>query len=434
MIKQFLNKTIPIFPLISFRIGFGILMLFGLVRSLMQGWVYELYVKPQFFFSFYGFENLPRVGETLVYIIYAMAIISAILISIGLFYRFATIGFFLCFTYLELYDATNYLNHYYLICLFAFLLIFLPANKSHSLDVKLGFTKASDTVSAWMIYLIMAQIGIVYTYAGLAKLHPEWISEAMPLTIWLNERAHWPILGTLFSWEYSPILFSFFGAFYDLFIFWFLLFKKTRPWAYAAVVVFHLLTWSMFNIGLFPLIMITSNIIFFSASWHKRVLGRLGGMPKSAVYARSVPPGFVLYMCIQLILPLRFLFYNSQLLWAEEGYRFGWRVMLVEKSGLAHFTLKTSDHTAFEVDNSKFLTPFQEKQMAIQPDFIVQYAHYLGEYYSQQLQRKDLRIFVDAHVALNGRVSHPFINPKQDLLLIEDGFKTKQWIITHPDL
>ena len=157
-------------------------------------------------------------------------------------------------------------------------------------------------------------------------------------------------------------------------------------------------------------------------------------MPKSAVYARSVPRGFVLFICIQLILPLRFLCYNSQLLWAEEGYRFGWRVMLVEKSGLAHFTLKTSDHTVFEVDNSKFLTPFQEKQMAIQPDFILQYAHYLGEYYSQQLQRKDLRIFADAHVALNGRVSHPFINPKQDLLLIEDGFKTKQWIITHPDL
>ena len=72
--------------------------------------------------------------------------------------------------------------------------------------------------------------------------------------------------------------------------------------------------------------------------------------------------------------------------------------------------------------------------MAIQPDFIVQYAHYLGEHYSRQLQRNDLRIFVDAHVALNGRVSQHFINPKQDLLLVEDGYKTKEWIIAHPDL
>jgi len=50
------------------------------------------------------------------------------------------------------------------------------------------------------------------------------------------------------------------------------------------------------------------------------------------------------------------------------------------------------------------------------------------------LQRNDLRIFVDAHVALNGRVSQHFINPKQDLLLVEDGYKTKEWIIAHPDL
>jgi len=72
----------------------------------------------------------------------------------------------------------------------------------------------------------MAQIGIVYTFAGLAKLHPEWIVNAMPLTIWLKEREHWPILGSLFQLSFAPILFSILGAAYDLFIFWFLLFQE----------------------------------------------------------------------------------------------------------------------------------------------------------------------------------------------------------------
>ena len=409
-------------------------MLFGLIRSLLQGWVHELYVKPGFFFSFYGFEAMPRVGEFALYVIYFLTVIAALCIALGFFYRLACSAFFIGFTYLELYDATNYLNHYYLICIFAFLLIFLPARRAYSLDVKYGRVKEANKVSAWMVYIIMAQIGIVYTYAGLAKLHPEWIMDFMPMTIWLKERGNWPIIGSFFSWSFTPILFSILGALYDLFIFWFLIFKKTRPWAYVAVIIFHLLTWSMFNIGLFPLIMITSNVIFFSAGWHQKVLKRIGKVPKENAMVKRVPVGLLLFMLVQLILPIRFLFYNSQTVWAEEGYRFSWRVMLVEKSGLASFTIKEKGKAGFEVDNSEFLVPFQEKQMAIQPDFILQYAHFLGEHYSKKLGTKDIQVYVNSHVALNGRVSQPFIREDLDLLSISDNFKTKDWIIPHPNL
>ena len=107
--------------------------------------------------------------------------------------------------------------------------------------------------------------------------------------------------------------------------------------------------------------------------------------------------------------------------------------MLVEKSGLAQFTVKVGDRPAFQVQNSDFLSPFQEKQMAIQPDFILQYAHFLGDEY-QGDQSVPVQVFVQSNVAINGRVSQALIDPKQDLMDIEDDFTTKKWIIRHPNL
>ncbi len=68
---------------------------------------------------------------------------------------------------------------------------------------------------------------------------------------------------------------------------------------------------------------------------------------------------------IQLLFPWRYLLYPEELFWTEEGYRFSWRVMLMEKAGYAEFKVVDSKTgKRFYVDNSDFLSPFQEKQMA----------------------------------------------------------------------
>ena len=105
-------------------------MLVGIVRFALNGWMDRLYVEPDFFFKFYGFEWVQPLGELGMYSLFFIAGLSAGLIMLGLFYRIATVVFFLSFTYIELIDVTNYLNHYYLVCLLAFLLIFLPANRA----------------------------------------------------------------------------------------------------------------------------------------------------------------------------------------------------------------------------------------------------------------------------------------------------------------
>ena len=72
-------------------------------------------------------------------------------------------------------------------------------------------------------------------------------------------------------------------------------------------------------------------------------------------------------LAFQVLFPLRNLLYPGELFWNEQGYRFSWRVMLMEKKGNTTFKIKDSvSGNYFYVNNEDFLTPFQEKQMSFQ--------------------------------------------------------------------
>ena len=460
-------------------------MAVGAIRFMLSDWIQKLYVEPTFFFKFYGFEWITVPSETGCYVLYLLVAISALGIALGAFYRLSAIVFFVTFTYSELLDATNYLNHYYLVILLSFLLIFLPAHKKYSVDVWRKPAIKTDKVPAWTIYIIIFQLCCVYFFAGLAKLNPDWLFRAMPMAIWLPERTHIPILGYFFQFKETAYIFSYFGAFYDLTIWLFLLKRKTRPLAYVAVVVFHVLTKVLFNIGLFPMIMMTSTLIFFSGEWHekvhlwiqrltspltlllkekginlnfvnlaklnfsfsflKRLILRFINLMKSSaipfsfrrrvrneVKQKALKTALITYISIQLLLPFRYLLYPNHLFWSEEGYRFSWRVMLVEKHGLATFTVADSEtQRKSEIVNGDYLTLFQEKQMAIQPDFILQFAHFLAKEYEERHGFVNPIVTVDAHVAMNGRISQQFIKSDVNLAEIKDGFLPKKWIINY---
>lgn len=437
--RDWLTAPRRIAPLVTFRILFGGLMATGAFRFMASGWIERLYAEPDFFFKFYGFEWISPLSATGMYAVYALIGLSAVGIMLGLFYRWSTLIFWLSFTYTELLDVTNYLNHYYLVVLLGFLLIFLPANRRFSLDVWRQPSLKQDFVPAWSIYALMLQLGIVYFFAGLAKLNPDWLFHAMPLAVWLPTKADFPVLGSLFAQPWTAFAFSWAGAFYDLTIVFFLLNRRTRPFAYAAVVVFHVLTKLLFNIGLFPFIMIFNTLIFFSAEAHERWLNRIGynhsnrdnktyEYPKTQMSLLRI--GLLVYFGLQFLLPLRHLAYPGNVLWTEEGYRFSWRVMLVEKVGQATFTVRNPQSgRQTEVDNAAFLTPYQEKQMSIQPDLILQYARHIAEVYQQQYGIENPEVTVDCFVALNGRTSHRLIAPDINLASVKDSFYPKPWIL-----
>ncbi|WP_446051294.1 HTTM domain-containing protein, partial [Zobellia laminariae] len=308
--------------------------------------------------------------------------------------------------------------------------------------------KAFQKIPAWTINSVKLMLGIVYFYAGLAKLNSDWLFKAMPLKIWLPSKFDTPLLGQFLHEEWVQYAFSWFGAGYDLAIPFLLLYKKTRPFAFIMVVVFHVMTRVLFPIGMFPYVMIVSTLIFFDSSFHHKLLSYFSGlfrieknrfdnkrilaMPLNVV-TNSKLVLISLFFVIQLLMPWRYLVYPGELFWTEEGYRFSWRVMLMEKSGYAQFKVVSKDSGKwFYVDNSDFLTPFQEKQMSFQPDFILEYAQYLKRHFEKD-GHKNVQIFVDSRVALNGRLSTTYIDPKVDLGQERESFEHKNWIIPFTD-
>ena len=422
-------------------------MLWSIVRFAVNGWISKLYIEPQFFFSYYGFEWVQPLGEW-TYIIFAVCGLSALFVAIGFKYRISIIVFFLSFTYIELMDKTTYLNHYYFISVLSFLMIFLPAHAYYSFDAYRNETLRSQEIPRWTIDSIKLLLGIVYFYAGLAKLNSDWLLEAMPLQIWLPAKYSIPLLGDLLQQTWVHYAFAWSGAIYDLTIPFLLLYKRTRVFAFALVVVFHILTRVLFPIGMFPYIMIASALIFFDAGLHNKILTKFSEwlrisksifdnahhyqFPK--VWIRKASVGLLaLFFLLQLLLPFRYLLYPGELFWTEEGYRFSWRVMLMEKAGYANFKVVNPENgQRFYVDNTEFLTRFQEKQMSTQPDFILEYAHFLEDYYQKQ-SIEDPEIYVESYVALNGRRSQPYVNPNADLTEIERSFKHRTWLLPFND-
>ncbi len=422
-------------------------MLASIIRFWSYGWVDKLYIQPDFFFSYFGFEFIKPLG-TYTYVLFMVCGIAAFMVALGYYYRLAISLFFLSFTYIELMDKTTYLNHYYFISLLSFIMIFLPANAYFSLDARRKSHLAFQQVPAWTIDALKLLLGIVYFYAGLAKLNSDWLLSAMPLKIWLPAKYDIPLLGDLLQKEWIHYAFSWSGALYDLLIPFLLLYRRTRIPAFITVVVFHVLTRVLFPIGMFPYIMIVSALIFFDSGVHKSILNLIAKLlrlshsafdngrtlvMKASPVNRLRLYGLGLFFVLQLLLPFRHLLYTGELFWSEEGYRFSWRVMLMEKAGYAIFKVVDQETgKRFYVDNSDFLTPFQEKQMATQPDFMLEYAHYLKAHFERQ-GHKNLQVFVESYVALNGRRSTLYIDPEVDLTQFNESLKHKTWILPFSD-
>lgn len=356
--------------------------------------------------------------------------------------------FFLSFTYIELMDKTTYLNHYYFISILSFLLIFLPAHAYYSIDASKNEWLRSQKIPSWTIDALKLLLFVVYFYAGLAKLNSDWLIKAMPLQIWLPAKYSIPLLGDLLQQTWTHYAFAWAGALYDLSIPFLLLFRRTRIYAFALVVIFHLLTRVLFPIGMFPYIMIVSALIFFDANLHVKILNYISkwfhitkeqfdnGKAyefKNAI-VRKATIGFLGgFFLLQMLIPFRYALYPGELFWTEEGYRFSWRVMLMEKAGYANFKVVDPDNDRrFYVDNTQFLTRFQEKQMSSQPDFILEYAHFLEEYYKEQ-GISDPAIYVDSYVALNGRLSTRYVDPEVDLTQVEPSLKHRTWLLPFKD-
>ncbi|HEY4148978.1 MAG TPA: HTTM domain-containing protein [Chitinophagaceae bacterium] len=431
-------------PLAVLRIAFGAVLFFSSIRFIAHGWVRDFYIRPAFHFPFFGFEWLSPFNAAGMYTLYTIMAVAALFICIGFFYRIAAPVFFLCFCYAELLDKTYYLNHYYLVTICSFLLMLVPAHRYCSVDTWRKPSLKVTQVPSWTILVFKYQLTLIYCCAGLSKLTWDWLFRAMPLRIWLPANASIPLIGPLLRHEWVAYLFSWCGALFDLSIAFLLLNKTTRRPAYLLVIVFHILTAVLFQIGMFPYLMMSATLIFFSEGFHRQVLQKARTFvmhqpvrtemeQRLYIPLRRQQRIFVLlgiYFLLQLVTPFRFMLYPGRLLWTEEGYRFSWRVMLMEKSGVAFFYVKNpATGRKFEVNNAEFLTGYQERMMETQPDMMLQYAHILAQQYRKQ-GIVNPEVTVESYVTLNGNGSRLYIDSTVNLALEkETWFGHKAWIL-----
>ncbi len=424
-LRRALARSVHPGSLVAFRVMFAALLLASTVRFAARGWIASMYVEPAHHFTYHGFSWIrpwPGVGMALHFVALALA---AVWLMLGVRPRLAALVVFMLFTYVELLDQAAYLNHYYFVSVIALLLAVIPSE--------------DRPAPAWALYALRLQVGLVYFFAGLAKLRSDWLFEAQPLRTWLAAHGDFPLLGPLFLRPETAYAMSWAGAAFDLCVPFLLLHPRTRPPAFVALLGFHALTGALFPIGMFPWIMSAAALIFFPPDWPRRLARRFRTpvpADMSTVPAASPSPwllaGLALHFAAQLLLPLRHHLYPGDHAWTEQGFRFAWHVMLVEKTGVVTYRVHDpASGRRFIVHPEDVLTPQQAKQMAIAPDMILQHAHTIAADFAAR-GMPGVEVRADAFVAYNGRPGARLIDPDVDLAREQDGLAPKRWILPAP--
>jgi hypothetical protein len=226
------------------------------------------------------------------------------------------------------------------------------------------------------------------------------------------------------------------GFLYDLSIPAWLLWRRSRPFAYLVVLVFHGFTFVLFDIGMFPFIMTACTTIFFAPSWPRRFLSRVPVPTVTASSPRVLRPalGILLaaYVLFQAGFPARHWLYPGDVLWSEEGMRFAWKVMVREKNGAItyHVTQKDTGRR-WQIDPMDYLEWRQYSDMSGQPDLIVQLAKHIAWDMAQK-GFGEVEVRAEAWVSLNGRAPQLLIDPKVDLNRVHAGLWPVHFITAAP--
>ena len=431
---KILFKAIDNSPLIVFRILFGFLIACESFGAILTGWVKRVLTDPQFTFSFIGFEWLQPLPGFGMYFYFVLMGFFGLAIMLGYRYRIAITSYTILWAGVYFMQKSSYNNHYYLLLLISCLLIFLPANRYASLDVKQNRVSEEKTMPYWISLLFIIQVGIVYVFASLAKFYPDWLDGTFTKNL-LSGTTSRPFFLELFSQKWFYLFIAYAGILFDLLIVPFLLFKKTRTLALIASVIFHIFNSITLQIGIFPFFALTFALFFYEPETIRRLFLRkkpkledenlsqnLYG--KRIVYFLMIP-----YLIIQIALPLRHHFIEGDVLWTEEGHRLSWRMMLRERNGYITIQIKDLKTGSVSIYNyRKNLTNKQAQNLATKPDFIWQYCQRIKEEY----KGKPIAIYIDCKNSINKKEYKSLIDPNYDMAKAEwNYFAHNEWILLY---
>ena len=422
-----------------FRIGFGLVAMVGSLRFLARGWVDSLYLAPEHHLTYAGFGWVQPLPAPWMHVhMVALAALGAC-VALGYRHRLAAALFTAGFAYAELIDAALYLNHYWFMTLAGLLLVLLPVHHRWSLDARAGRVAPSRLVPAAVLWTLRTQVAVVYVFAGLAKLNGDWLLRAQPMQLWLADRTHLPVVGPLLDEPLVAYAASWSGALFDCTIVGWLLWRRSRPWAYGVLVAFHLVTGALFQIGIFPWVMIVGALVFFAPDWPARLArlarGRSSPPPVASVDApparipRLAAAALIVLAAVQLLLPLRHYAYDGNVRWTEEGYYWSWRVMITEKAG--HVEFRVTDPAtgrAWTAGPELVLADWQAEQADTRPDLIHATALLLADHYASQ-DIAPVEVRADAWVSMNSQPARRIVDPDVDLAAWPRGAAPDGWIL-----
>jgi vitamin K-dependent gamma-carboxylase len=402
----------------AFRTLFGALGVVLAARYFLHGWIDEYYLEPTTFLPYWGFEWWRPWGGAGMHVHYALLGVAAACVALGVATRPALLAFLVLFAGHMLADKTHYLNHHYLVFLVAAVLALMPWRR--------------DVMPAWCVWALRAQVGLVYFFGGVAKLKPDWLLHAQPLKIWLAANTDFPVIGGFFDRPWVAYAFSWTGALFDLTIVGFLLWRRSRPFAYAAVIAFHLITARLFQLGMFPWLMIAMTTIFFPVDWPRRWLRTGPASPSEQRFPRWPLALLAGHFALQLALPLRHFVYGGNVLWTEEGFDFAWHVMVMEKTASAELRVRDpASGRTWIVQPTEYLTRYQARMASSHPDMLLSLAHLVAEDFRRR-GVVDPEVRADVFASLNGRPRARLVDPDVDLARVDPGLAKKRWLLPAP--
>jgi hypothetical protein len=440
-----LFNPVDISFLVFFRVLFGGIVLWEVYRYFSHGWIARYFVEPALTFTYYGFSWVKPWPGSGMYIHFFVLGLAAACVMVGFFYRIAAPVLFLAFTYFFLLDQTRYLNHFYLVCLISFLMCFLPAERAFSVDALLRRKIRSDVVPGWTLWLLRAQIGIPYFFGGIAKMNSDWIHGGEPMRSWLRPFTRVPGGGPIFTSDWVVYGFVIGGLLVDLLVVPLLLWRRTRLFGFVAAILFNLINSVIFDIGIFPWLMLGALLIYFPPDLMRRFARAFmspgeefvdappvtasSSCPALSTLQKVVVGLLAGYLVVQIILPLRHYLYPGDVSWTEEGHNFSWHMKLRTKTGEAVFTVTHPESgQTWTIKPQDYLESHQVVKVITKPDLIVHFGHFLAEE-KRRAGYDNVEVRAHVMVSLNGRPPQLLIDPSVDLAKEEVSLLPARWIV-----
>ncbi|KAB8154404.1 hypothetical protein EZY14_008250 [Kordia sp. TARA_039_SRF] len=483
MLTKFLYKQVDNTSLIVFRVFFGLLIGLEGFGAIATGWVKRTFIEPEFTFPFIGFEGiLTPIQQTLrkplldfnlfgiewlnmadytygFYFYFAIMGICGFMVMIGYKYRWSIGLFTIMWTSVYLMQKTSYNNHYYLLVLLCVFMWIVPAHHYLSVDAKKNPALKKIHMPNWVLVIFILQLFIVYTYASIAKMYPDWWTGEVTTNLMAGRR-NLPIVGEFLQQKWIHVMLTYVGIGFDLLVVPGLLWKRTRVFFFICSIIFHLFNSFVLHIGIFPYMSLALCLFFFEPETIRNIFLREKKFFKKCAYfiknghtyknshivlrqkeiykgdevivsphKNWVVPIFVLYFISQILLPLRHWTFEDDVLWTEEGHRLSWRMMLRSKSGNISFKVVNKENNDITyVSPSKYTSAKQAARIAVKPDMMWQFVQFLKKEYAKK--GVDVAIYANGMVRVNNHPRQRLFNPEVDIAAEEwSHFSHHDWLL-----